>query len=156
MKKKFKENKFTVIVFIIFLALFIFGAILFNVIVPQNGKPQYGNRLEGIEKVLPEKDRAEFISTMKSALEKEDEVNSVSVDIKGRIINLIVEVKKGTKVKTAKNLTDVVTKEMTEAQLGYFDIQIFIKNSDKDAKGYPVIGYKGSELRKFTFSGVKS
>ena len=46
-----KQNKFTTIVFCIFLGLFLIGWLLFGLVMPKNGEPVYGNRLEGIEEV---------------------------------------------------------------------------------------------------------
>ena len=148
MKKGLKENKFTVIVFVIFLGLFIVGAVLYGIIMPSSGKPVYGNRLEGIEKVALKEDGQ---NKLKEALEKEDIVESASIDIKGRIINVIIEVKSDTKVKTARKLSEVVTKNLSEGQIGYYDIQLFVKNKNKDAEGYPFIGYKGNRSKGFTF-----
>lgn len=147
MKKGLKDNKFTAIVFAIFLALFIIGALLYGMVVPNNGKPVYGNRLEGIEKVELKEDGQK---KLKDALEKESIVESAKIDIKGRIINVIIEVKDA-KVKTAKKLSDVILDNLTKEQIDYYDIQMFVKNKDKDAKGYPFIGYKGNKSKGFTF-----
>ena len=46
--KELKQNKFTTIVFCIFLGLFLIGWLLFGLVMPKNGEPVYGNRLDGI------------------------------------------------------------------------------------------------------------
>ena len=148
MGKMFKDNKFTFIVLIIFIVLFVIGAVLYGIVMPSSGKPAYGNRLDGIEKVALTKDNENKIV---SALEKEDIVASAKTDIKGRIINVIIAVKEDTKVKEAKKLSDVIIKNLTEAQVGYFDIQMFVTCKDKKQEGYPFIGYKGNKQSKFTF-----
>ena len=49
--KELKENKYTTIVFCIFLGLFLFGWLLYGMVMPSAGEPVYGNRLDGIEEV---------------------------------------------------------------------------------------------------------
>jgi len=49
--KELKENKYTTIVFCIFLGLFLVAWILYGMVMPKTGTPVYGNRLEGIEEV---------------------------------------------------------------------------------------------------------
>ncbi len=148
MSKGLKNNKFTFIVLAIFVIMFVFGAVLYGMVMPSNGKPSYGNRLDGIEKVqLSNGDKEKIIS----ALEKEDIVSSAKIDMKGKIINVIIEVKSDTKKSKAEDLSSVITKNLTEGQIGYFDIQMFVKNQDKEKEGYPFIGYKGNKKNKFTF-----
>lgn len=146
--KGLKDNKFTFVVLAIFVIMFIFGTVFYSMIMPSNGRPQYGNRLDGIEKVALSKDDQ---SKIVNALEKEKSVLSAKIDIKGRIINVIIEVGEKTKVSDAEDLSSIITKNLTEAQTGYFDVQMFVTNKDKDSKGYPFIGYKGSTSKKFKF-----
>lgn len=146
--KELKQNKYTTIVFCIFLGLFLLAWILYGMVMPKTGSPVYGNRLDGIEKVeLKEKDTNEIVTD----LESKDIVNSASVHISGKIINILVEVKEGTKVASAKELRTVAIKSLSEEELAFYDIQIFITNEKSDAKGYPLIGYKSSLDKKFVF-----
>ena len=146
--KGLKDNKLIFVVLAIFAIMFIFAAVFYSMIMPSNGRPQYGNRLDGIEKVQLSKDDQNKIT---EALEKEKSVSSAKIDIKGRIINVIIEVEEKTKVSDAEDLSSIITKNLTEAQIGYFDIQMFVTNKDKEKKGYPFIGYKGSTSKKFKF-----
>ena len=148
MKKGINENKFTVIVFAIFVGLFIIGALLYGMIMPSTGKPVYGNRLDGIEKVALKEDGQKKLV---EALEKEDIVDTASVDIKGRIINVIITVKEDTSVKSAQKLADVITKNLTKEQVDYYDLQMFVKNKKEGSEGFPFIGYKGNKSKGFTF-----
>ena len=85
--KELKQNKFTTIVFCIFLGLFLIGWLLFGLVMPKNGKPVYGNRLEGIEKVEVSKEQT---SDLVKELKSKDYVTSASTHISGRISNVIV------------------------------------------------------------------
>ena len=146
--KELKENKYTTIVFFMFLGMFLIAWFLYGMIMPSNSSEKYGNRLDGIEKVeLSEKD----LDKISSNLEDNDIVNSANVRVSGKIINVIIEVKEGTKVVNAVKLDDAVSKSLDKDELAFYDIQLFITNEDKEAKGYPIIGYKSSSEKKFVF-----
>lgn len=143
-----KKNKFTTIVFFIFLVLFIIGWIVFGLVMPKTGKPVYGNRLDGIEKVqVTDTETNDLIK----ALKEKDYVTTASTHISGKIINVLVEVEEGTSKSKAKSLQDEVLKAFTDDQKNFYDIQLFITNENKDAKGYPMIGYKNSTDKNFVF-----
>lgn len=146
--KELKQNKFTTIVFCIFLGLFLVGWLLFGLVMPKNGEPVYGNRLDGIEDVkVTDEQTSELVKELKS----KDYVTNASTHISGRIINVIVETKKGTKTSTAKTLRKVVLEAFDDDQIDYYDFQLFLKNEDDSAKGYPLIGYKNSTDKDFAF-----
>lgn len=146
--KELKENKFTTTVFLIFLFLFILGWILYGMVIPKSGKPVYGNRLDGIEKVEITNDEKEKII---SSLKDEKIVSSAKTDIKGKIVNVIIEVKSGTTTKTAKKLGSTVTKNLSKSQLSFYDIQLFITSENQKSKNFPIIGYKSSTAKGFTY-----
>ena len=147
--KELKENKYTTIVFFIFLVLFLLAWVLYGMVMPSNSAEKYGNRLEGIEKVkFTESD----LNSIANSLEENDMVNSASVRVNGKIINIIVEVKEGTKAtNAATSLSKESVKNFDKEELAFYDIQLFITNEDKEAKGYPLIGYKNTSEKKFVF-----
>ena len=143
-----KKNKFTTIVFFIFLVLFIIGWIAFGLVMPKTGKPVYGNRLDGIEKVqVTDTETNDLIKELK----EKKYVTTASTNVSGKIINVLVEFEKGTSKSKAKSLKDEVLKAFTDDQKKFYDIQLFITNENKDAKGYPIIGYKNSTDKNFAF-----
>lgn len=145
--KELKENKYTTIVFFIFLGLFIIAWFAYGMIMPSSGSPVYGNRLDGIEKVeLTDND----INKIKSDL-KNDIVSSSTIHVSGKIINILVEVKEGTKINDAKKIASNAIKSLDKDELAFYDVQVFITNEEKEAKGYPIIGYKSSSAKKFVF-----
>lgn len=143
--KELKANKYTTIIFCIFLGLFVIGWILYGMVMPSSGKPVYGDRLDDIEDV-PVTDENE--SNLVSSLKDKDIVSSCSVHVSGKIINVIVNVKDGTSISKAKALNTTVLKNLTSEQKKLYDIQLFLVS---DSKGYPVIGYKGASENKFIF-----
>lgn len=146
--KELKQNKYTTIVFFIFLGLFIMAWLVYGMVMPSNSTEKYGNRLDGIEEVELKDDDLEDIV---KKIEKNDIVNSASARVSGRIINVIVEVKEGTKISNAKKLTSDATKTLSKDELGFYDVQLFILNEKEDSKGYPIIGYKSASEKNFAF-----
>lgn len=151
MLKELKKNRYTMIVFCIFLGLFILGALIFSIVMPSTDEnKKYGNRLEDIEKagaVITKDETAKIVD----AVEKKNFVKSASTSVEGRIINVIVEVKDGTDIKEAKTLDKVVLDAVSDKQKKLYDIQLFLKNENGKAKGYPAIGYKNSSDKGFAF-----
>ena len=88
---------------------------------------------------------------MVKELKSKDYVANASTHISGKIINVIVETKKGTKTSTAKKLGEVVLKAFDSDQIKFYDIQLFLTNEDDSAKGYPLVGYKNSTDKNFVF-----
>lgn len=146
--KEIKGNKYTMAVFCLFLGIFIIGWLVYGVVMPSAGKPVYGNRLEGIEEVEITENKKEKII---KSLEEKSFVTHANVKLNGKIINVIVKVKDGTKPATARALNTTVTKNLNEKELSFYDIQLFLTNENENAKNYPIIGYKSAVDAKFTF-----
>ena len=148
MKKFIKNNKLTVITFIICV---IFVIIVFAVkltFFPDEAKAIYGDRLEGIEKVeITSKEQDKIISK----LEEKAEVKKAEVDIKGRILNVIITVNDDVELDVAKALTGTITDTLEKDQTSYYDIQVFVKKDNDDAR-YPIIGYKHQDKDTFSWS----
>ena len=148
MKKFIKNNKLTVITFIICV---IFVIIVFAVkltFFPDEAKAIYGDRLEGIEEVeITSKEQDNIISK----LEEKAEVKKAEVDIKGRILNVIITVNDDVELDAAKALTGTITDTLEEEQTSYYDIQVFVKKDNDDAR-YPIIGYKHQDKDTFSWS----
>lgn len=148
MKKFIKNNKLTVITFIICV---IFVIIVFAVkltFFPDEAKAIYGDRLEGIEKVeITSKEQDNIISK----LEEKAEVKKAEVDIKGRILNVIITVNDDVELDVAKALTGTITDTLEKDQTSYYDIQVFVKKDNDDAR-YPIIGYKHQDKDTFSWS----
>jgi len=146
-KKAIKDNKYTTVVFCLFLGFFLLAWVLYGIVMPSD-KEKYGDRLKGIEKVeVTETNKSDLVT----AVEKVSFVSSCKVHVSGKIINVIVEVKSGTKVKLAKTIKTTVLKNISDDKKDFYDIQLFIINQKSDTNGYPVIGYKNSSEKYFVF-----
>lgn len=146
--KEIKSNKYTMSVFCLFLGIFIVGWLVYGVVMPSAGKPVYGNRLDGIEEVRIDDDKKEKIV---KSLEEKSFVTHASVKINGKIINVIVKVKDETTPATARALNTTVTKNLSEKELSFYDVQLFLTSENEKSKNYPIIGYKSASDAKFTF-----
>ena len=150
-RKELRENKYTVLVFFIFLGLFIIGWFVFGLIMPNGDEnKKYGNRLDDIEEAgqMITKEQTDKIV---EAVEKKSFVNKASTSVEGRIINVIVEVKKNTSTSTAKALDSVVLEAISTEQKKLYDVQLLIKSENEKSKDFPIIGYKNSSDKGFVF-----
>lgn len=149
--KELKKNKYTLIVFFIFLGLFIVGAVVFSIVMPSgNDNEKYGNRLDDIKKAGLTITKEETSKIVES-VEKVSYVKSASTSVEGRIINVIVTVKDKTSVKEAKALDKTVLASISDKQKKLYDVQLLIKNENEKAKDFPMIGYKNSSDKGFVF-----
>ena len=149
--KDLKNNKYTTICLILFVILIIAGFISYKIFFPSNGKPLYGNRLDGIEEVSLDNEQ---LNEIKNTLKEQKIVTDVETDIKGRIINIIITVKEDTKLVDAKKLTSIFMTKIEEKQKKYLDIQVFLKNEKENIDGYPTIGYMGKDETEFKYSSA--
>ena len=149
MKKFIKNNKLTVITFIICLVFVILVFAIKLTFFPDEGRAIYGDRLDGIEEVeITSKQEKNIVSK----LEEKDEVKSVDTDIKGCILNVIITVNDDVELDPAKALASVITENLEEDQNGYYDIQVFIKKSNEEDTRFPIIGYKHQDKDEFSWS----
>lgn len=147
----FKRNKVTVIIGTIFLVIMIAAGIaLVKLVYPDSKKDLYGNRLDGIEEVLIEDVKIEEI---KQSLTDTGKVNTVTYDLKGRLVNFIVDVKKDTDKVTSRALTDKILTSFTEEQKNFYDFQVFLTSiEDETSEIYPMIGYKHKTTVNFVWT----
>ncbi|MCI8445226.1 MAG: hypothetical protein HFG15_02190 [Bacilli bacterium] len=135
----FKKNKkltmWVGMILGILLVLFLIKILIF----PAFGSNAYGNRLDGISKVRIHDDS---ITKLKQSLVENTKVNAVTYDLKGRIINFIIDVKEGVSVEDAKKIADGTLSSFTEEQKEYYDIQIILTQDTVKDTSYPYIGYK--------------
>ncbi len=146
---KVLKNKVKLLFAIVILLTIILIVSMVIFFTDNSSKPGYGNRLDGIKEVEIDKEKANH---MVSTMEKEKNVKSVTYNIQGKIVNVIIKVGKGTKTKDAKNLASKVTDCFEKEQVQYYDFQIFIENEDTNNTSYPIIGYKKATSDNFSFT----
>lgn len=134
-----KKNKLTTLVIVIFVVVVLIGAYLYNLLFTSGRRQAYGNRLDGIEAVeITDKQYEEI----KDKLTSNDNVTSVTTDLKGKIANIIITVKDEVTKDDAKSIAATSLEKFDAEQLKFYDIQIFVKKDNEALNDFPIIGYK--------------
>ena len=152
--KKFKEfykrNRVYSILMIVSLVCIV--SILVGVIVyfiGQTTKDKYGNRLDGIESVkISDNKKSEVINKIK----ENELVDSVDIDIKGKLIYVNITLKTG-KHTDSEAICQTSLDAFTEDEKKFYDIQYIVSNKDKSIEeNFPVMGYikAGNSVIKWT------
>lgn len=99
----------------------------------------YGDRLKGIDKVsFSDKE----IQKLEKEISSRDKIKKVSIDIKGRLINIILTVEKDADLGDMKDHCKDKLELFDEDELKYYDIQFYIINVSDKEEHFPAIGYK--------------
>lgn len=150
LKKMYKKNKVLfVLTTIAIVCIIVIMLGLFTSFYAGGGKNKYGDRLDGIEEVKLSKS---FQTDLVEFYEEQDKVNSTTVDVSGKIVYIVIDLKEGTTVTQAQGVATKGLKEFSEEELDFYDIQ-FILTSDKqkDSKSYPTMGYKNNNSTKIVW-----
>ena len=148
MKNFIKNNKVTVVAFIICVIFVVLVFAIKLTFFPNEGTAIYGDRLDGIEKVeITDKQQKEIIKS----LEDKDEVKSADTDIKGRTLNVLITVNDDVELDPAKALTSSVIDNLKKDQTSFYDIQVFISKDNDDTR-FPIIGYKHQNKDGFSWT----
>lgn len=155
--KKLMKNKTFVLFAILIVAFLIILILLWRVFFPGSGS-NYGNRLDGIEKIsFTEKNQKSITSFIK----EQDKVNSSKLIIHGKIINIIYDVKEDTTIDEAKAIATLALGKFSKKVKGFYDIEFMItkkkekgeeveitkedgKTAKEIKKQFPIMGYKKS------------
>lgn len=138
MKEFLKNHKLLIVVLVIIIIFLVALISLYNFFAPDYKKSLYGNRLEDIQKHEISKKTIEKIEKNVKELEY---IKSFDYNLKGRIMNFIIEVKDETSLKDSKKVWNLIIDELEEKQTKYYDIQVFLIEKE-ESEVYPVIGYK--------------
>lgn len=147
--KFLKKNKFTIIAIILFMGLIILGVQVKNLLVPDEGKAVYGDRLVGIEE--HELNQSLF-TTISDKLKENDKVLNVDNKIHGKIINLIITVNSDMSVLDAKKLANSTIPLFENDELSFYSLQVYVIKEDETLNNFPILGYKGTESKELLFT----
>ena len=141
MKRFYKENRVFVIlmaVVVVCVAIIIF--LLAKYVINSNTGDNYGNRLDGIQDVIIEKDKKD---EMAKNLEEIEKVKDVVINIHGKIINFNIDFDNDTTVDDAKSIAIKCLDFFEEEYKNFYDIQFLFKKSESDDEEdkFPIIGY---------------
>lgn len=147
--KFIKEHKITSIVIMIFVVVMVLLFVIWTMFFSNAGNPVYGNRLEGITEVAISSDEESKIS---SELKKDKSVKDVSTNIAGRTLDIVITVNDDISIADAKKIGTNSYKTLSEKQISYYSIQVFIKKDDEKQNNFPIIGYKQRETKDLVWT----
>lgn len=119
--KVIQKHKFTVFVILVYMAVVVLGFVIYN---QSNSDLYYGDRLDGIEDVPIEESQYD---DLEKELKENKYVSNMTHHLSGKTLNVIITVVADTSLSNAKKIGSMVLTGLTEEQLSFYDVQVFIK-----------------------------
>ena len=94
----------------------------------------YGTRIKATEEVKITNNKEDQLGDIFNDIAKKTTVTE-----QGKIIEIVVTLKDGIKVKTAKETTNDIKKILSNKERKVYDVQVFFKKTTKD-EHFPIIG----------------
>ena len=139
----------TIICFLAVIGIIALGFIFLNMFVSGSGK--YGNRLDGIEKVvIDSKEKREVVSF----LEEKDTVKEASVRVQGKIVYINIVFTRDASLDRAKAVATETLALFEDKEKEFYDFGYFLTQEeveDKEDKGFIVTGSKNAKLEAITW-----
>ena len=141
-----KEHKIAIIVISVCLILIILaGLSISKMMFPSSAEDINGDRLVNAVAVEPEK-----INQILTELKGKSSVIDVTYNKNIRILKFLISFKPDTKLEDAKKLTSIITSNLTNDILNYYDIEVFL---EADNSEFPAIGQCFKGEKTFYFNG---
>ena len=141
MKRFINRHRYTCVLVLFFILIVLLGVKVKEILVPDEGKATYGERLKDISK-HPISD--EIYKKIDDEYEANDKVKKISHRLQGKIVNYYLTVDDKVSVKDAKALGDKLLTYFDDDILGYYSIQIYLIKEDEKLNNFPMIGLKDS------------
>ena len=144
MKRFIKRYRYTCILVLIFALIVILGFKVKDMLVPDEGKATYGDRLKDIKKhPITESDYDKVDEDIK----KNSGVVKISHNLRGKTINYFITFEDKVSVKDAKSIGEKILDSLSEDIKGYYSIQIYLIKDNKELNNFPIIGMKHPESK---------
>lgn len=137
--KFIKRYRYTIILVLVFLLLLCFAIEVKKILMPDDQKAAYGDRL--IELSEHEIEKSLYVK-IKSEIEANENVKELSYREQGKIINFIITVSDELSINDAKKIGDSIIPYFKEDDIKYYTFQIYIKKNDSSLNNFPIIGAK--------------
>ena len=119
--KKHKLTSFIILVYIIVIG---FAFFLYKLFIGSSGKPVYGDRLDGIEKVPITEEQ---ITAMVDGIKGNEQVLKVTKPyLNGKILKVIIYMADAAEVEPSKALVDLVYNNLTDEQKAFYDVEVYV------------------------------
>ena len=139
MKKYIKRHRYTCILVLIFILIVILGLKVKDLLVPDEGKATYGDRLKDLSKYPISKD---VYTKIEEDFKENTNVKKITNHLQGKTLNFYITFDDKVSVKDAKAIGEKLIDYFDEDQLGYYSIQIYLIKEDKALNNFPIIGMK--------------
>ena len=154
MKKIIQNNKVILVLLGILLICFIaLGLVFYKFFYAGTSSTKYGDRLQGIEEHELSKTLEDDIKLLYNDNEK---VDSVSIDVKGKIVYIIINYKNNVSTSDAKDLSTKSLEAIGEDNLSYYDVQFILnvvkdEDSEEENSNFPIFGAKSANSNKIVW-----
>lgn len=137
-------------IFLIIMSLFVLTGIIIILVVMFkffiSGDNEYGNRLNGIEKVeITKKDMSEIASS----IEENELVTSADIRLQGKIVYITIKYKEGTNLDQAKQLANSTLEKFSEEELGFYDLGYFLTSEGEN--NFNITGSKKANIENISY-----
>ena len=149
MKKFIKRHRYTCILVLIFVLLVILGLKAKDILVPDEGKATYGERLKDLNK-HPIKD--EVYKKIEEDYAKDTKVKKITHHLQGKTLNFYITVDDKVSIKDAKAVGEKLLEYFDDDQKGYYSIQVYLIKEDKTQNNFPIIGMKHPDSKSFSWT----
>ena len=158
-KPKFKFKKLKLGYIFALIIIIAFAVLVLKLVLPASGINKYGDRLEGIkDHEFSEKAKNKIIKSIKD----KEQVVSCSIDVQGKIINVIFTVNKDVSIDDSRNIANESLGQFSDKVKEYYDLQYMIKKKDEEGRKetkqnddgepeevtvyeFPIMGYKNKK-----------
>ena len=131
---------FIIILVIVLLSLFIYKNLFKN---------NQSNRLEGVENYTLTKSEK---NSIKEKLNEIESVDNIKINTNYKIIKIFLTLNESTEFEHLKNICNEAIQKISEKNLSYYDVEIFVDCNDKENNLYPKIGYKYKTNSEFVWN----
>ncbi len=139
MKRFIRRHRYTCILLLFFILIVILGIKVKEVLVPDEEKATYGERLKDISKYPISNEIYEKID---KEFKENDKIKKISHRLQGKILNYYLTLDDKVSVKDAKSLGDKLLTYFDEDLLSYYSVQIYLLKEDESLNNFPMIGLK--------------
>ena len=139
MKRFIKKHRYTCVLVLVFILLVILGLKVKELLIPDEGKASYGERLKNIEKHPLTNEMYEKVDEEYKANKK---VVKIEHRLQGKVLNYFITVDNDLSIKDAKAIGEKLITLFDEDTLSYYSIQIYLIKEDEAQNNFPIIGMK--------------
>lgn len=147
-KNKNKQDNMVlwVLLGILLVCFIVIGFLFYKYFYAGTSSTKYGDRLDGIENHVLNKNLESDVNSLYKDIPS---VNKATIDVKGKIIYIVVDFKESIKVISAQDIAMKALSKISDEDLKFYEIQFILTYSgSEDNENYPVFGSKNANSLK--------